>query len=322
MVLARYRAELLTLPYVVGVALGKDEEGRPCILILLERELRPGEEIPEYLDHIRVITKVVGKVKPLVTAEIPLTEVRPYGVHQERYRPVVGGISTGHYAVTAGTLSCVITDRWGRKLFLSNNHVYADSNRAEIGDPMLQPGAFNGGIQPDDIIGTLLTFVPIGAHNIVDAAVALPTVDFEERIEGLDGMLDPVEAEVDMAIVGSGRTSGVTHGTITGIGVDIKVEYPGIGVVWFEDQLMIEPGEFAAPGDSGKLCLTEDLHPVGLIFAGSDAAAYANRFQNVLSEIERYLEEVPPPPRPIWPAILFGAAVLIPSVVVGIKVSR
>ena len=46
---------------------------------------------------------------------------------------------------------------------LSNNHVYALENEAEIGSDIVQPGRYDVGcaINPLDVIGTLHDYVPI-----------------------------------------------------------------------------------------------------------------------------------------------------------------
>jgi hypothetical protein len=53
---------------------------------------------------------------------------------------VPAGISIGHFRVTAGTLGCLVQDRDGNRFILSNNHVLADENKAEVGDVILQAG--------------------------------------------------------------------------------------------------------------------------------------------------------------------------------------
>ncbi len=79
----------------------------------------------------------------------------------------------GHFRITAGTFGCLV--RRGNQLFvLSNNHVLANSNNAQLGDPILQPGPFDGGRIPEHVIGQLSQFVPVnfgGQPNLVDAAI-------------------------------------------------------------------------------------------------------------------------------------------------------
>ncbi|MBW2739249.1 MAG: hypothetical protein JRE64_10480 [Deltaproteobacteria bacterium] len=60
----------------------------------------------------------------------------------------------------------------GRSVILSNNHVLANSNAAEIGDPVLQPGPHDGGRYPEDHIADLEQFVPI---NIIGVPSDCPT---------------------------------------------------------------------------------------------------------------------------------------------------
>jgi len=77
-----------------------------------------------------------------------------------KFRPAPGGVSVGHFQITAGTLGI-----WVRKnnkyYILSNNHVLANSNDGSIGDAILQPGPYDGGTNPADQIGTLSEFVQI-----------------------------------------------------------------------------------------------------------------------------------------------------------------
>jgi hypothetical protein len=63
-------------------------------------------------------------------------------------------------SITAGTLGCLV-QRGGETFILSNNHVLAASNQAEIGDPILQPGTADDGTMPGDQIGTLEDFVEV-----------------------------------------------------------------------------------------------------------------------------------------------------------------
>ena len=89
-------------------------------------------------------------------------------------------VSTGHPDITAGTIGARVKDIAGNVYALSNNHVYADENQADIGDTVLQPGAFDGGNNPADSIGTLSDFESIvfstSASNRIDAAIALSSL--------------------------------------------------------------------------------------------------------------------------------------------------
>ena len=97
---------------------------------------------------------------------------------QKRRRPLVIGCSIGHFAITAGTLGCFVTDRKTKAaLILSNNHVLANENNAKKGDAIIQPGDFDGGKRPKDVVAKLRNFVALkpAATNMVDCAVAAPS---------------------------------------------------------------------------------------------------------------------------------------------------
>ena len=87
-----------------------------------------------------------------------------------------GAYSVGHVDITAGTYGTAVyrilpggsvnPPRHGLGIprswyILSNNHVLANSNDANIGDLILQPGPFDGGTDPEDAIARLRAFVPI-----------------------------------------------------------------------------------------------------------------------------------------------------------------
>jgi hypothetical protein len=105
----------------------------------------------------------------------------------KRWRPLVGGISIGVYTITAGSLSCLVEDQNGKKYLLSNNHVLSDENRAEIGSPILQPGKFDGGKLPDDVVAKLTKFVPI---KFTEETSCLPSKAIVKAINSLVTVLN------------------------------------------------------------------------------------------------------------------------------------
>ena len=88
-------------------------------------------------------------------------------------RPAPSGISIGHPLITAGTLGCLVTDLTdGSLCILSNNHVLANQNAAALGDDIIQPGSYDGGVTADTI-ATLKRFQMINSTgNTIDAAIA------------------------------------------------------------------------------------------------------------------------------------------------------
>src|SRR5437773_10541984 len=145
---------------------------------------------------------------------------RPFpAIYQRNVRPALGGISIGHYAITAGTLACLVRDA-GETFILSNNHVLANENRGAEGDPILQPGRFDGGKTDRDVIARLDTFVAVdpAGTNLVDSALAKPVDerDVIPDILGIGRLRGTKQAVLDEKVMKSGRTTRKTEGTAMG----------------------------------------------------------------------------------------------------------
>jgi hypothetical protein len=208
-------------------------------------------------------------------------------------RPVPIGVSTGHPSITAGTISCRVTD--GSAVYaLSNNHVYAASNQAHIGDAVIQPGTYDDGTSPADDIGTLSDFEPIkfdGSANTIDAAIAGTDVLRLGNSTPSNGYGTPKTAiavpDYYMGVQKYGRTTGLTKGMVWGLNAAISVDYGSGQYAYFTGQIMIASisDSFSLGGDSGSLIVTDDenCNPVGLLFAGSSYFTYANLIGPVLA---------------------------------------
>ena len=207
-------------------------------------------------------------------------------------RPVPIGVSTGHPDITAGTIGCRVKDEQGNVYALSNNHVYAVENNAELGDAVIQPGTYDGGVSPDDDIGTLVGFVPIVFHprrtNTIDAAIARTTTDMLGNATPTGGYGAPsstirTDNLLNLPVQKYGRTTGLRKGVITDISATVRVGYSTRSAI-FVNQIIITPGDFSAGGDSGSLIVTDDKakNPVGLLFAGSSTMTVANPIDAVL----------------------------------------
>lgn len=220
-----------------------------------------------------------------------------------RYRPYPGGVSVGHYQITAGTLSSRVYDTSTKqRLILSNNHVLANSNLGKIGDPVYQPGTYDGGTS-SDTIATLYKFVQIAgpaSENLVDCALALPLNDSELLDEILDIgiVIDVEEAIVGMRVGKSGRTSGYTEATVQDVTATIKVygyPFPEEYAI-FRDQIITDI--LGQPGDSGSLVVNAPTRKaVGLLFAGSATLTALNKIRNV-NDLLGITFGIPPPPPP------------------------
>ncbi len=260
----RAETEVLTRPNVVGVMVGYkivggQETEELCIVALVTHKLptsklRPSAVIPRDIDGIRTDVVAVGRLRALAV----LSDRRA------RLRPCPMGTSGGHPSVTAGTNGELLRDRTNGTICIgTNNHVAAASNDAAFGDPYLQPGPFDGGTAPGDVIGELARYVPIkmtggpstcgtarlvsdvfnlaaalcgratrlrsvlaeAGPNLVDAALVL--ISREDDV--LPTILDigipsgTREAELRLPVQKSGRTTGHTLNGTVG-GVDATVK--------------------------------------------------------------------------------------------------
>jgi hypothetical protein len=216
---------------------------------------------------------------------------------QERIRPLRPGHSIGHFRITAGTLGALVEGRSdGVTRMLSNNHVLADCNKGLLGDPILQPGRSDGGCDLGDAAGTLHSFVPLAhTENRADAALADIFEDAMPDDMSLPGIGSVTswwteDAPEVTAVQKVGRTTGLTHGRITAIGVggsQVPVRYDD-QTLWFSDpiEVMGIQGSFSEPGDSGSLVVDADRSAVGLLFAGDGTATYCNRIADVLDALD------------------------------------
>jgi hypothetical protein len=288
---------------VRSVVLGVAVHGRNDFRLAVRyqrRELEGGRELAAIRRRARgeADVRYIGRVLKL--AEPPWT--------QRRHRPLRIGTSVGHFRITAGTLGAFVTPRaGGDPLILSNNHVLANENRGRIGDAVLQPGAFDGGQNPDDVAATLAGMVKLKrtGTNLVDCAVAAPAagVEFDHRaIRGLGRLAGLGSEFLDSGteVAKLGRTTGLTRGRVTAFELDNLVVGFDIGNLRFDNQVEVEGAAadepFSRGGDSGSLIVDADRRAVALLFAGSDQGGsnnlgltFANPIRAVLDGLDGHL---------------------------------
>ena len=319
--------KLLALKGVLGVSVGyKVKDGKKtdilCIRVLVKKKrsklwmklFTPAHMVPMEVGGFPTDVVEVGEVKALILMAEPKKRT-------DKWRPAPGGVSTGHKAITAGTLGGPVKDRnTGKLMTLSNNHVYANSDmttdqKAYKGDSILQPGKYDGGKDPADRIAKLERWIEINPFtaNEVDCAVAVPLSeeDVDPEILEIGRVSGVVEPALGMAVQKSGRTTGLTKGEITDLNATIRVQYPGGYIVTFKGQLLTGP--MLQGGDSGSLLLDSDRKLVGLGFAGSDQVAVFNKISKVLEalKVDPLVEEAPPTPPPPTPKPLVKMTVII-----------
>ena len=156
-ILRENRYQLLTRANVVATGIGyKFSAGQktPALSIICS----VSQKLPS--SKLSAREMIPSSIGGLPTDVVQTGMIRAFQSHTARYRPAPGGVSIGHKDITAGTLGCLVK-KGGDFFILSNNHVLANSNAAQIGDAILQPGPYDGGRFPEDHIANLEAFIPI-----------------------------------------------------------------------------------------------------------------------------------------------------------------
>lgn len=321
-VLNRNKTHLLEIPGVVSVGIGpkhinSKETNQLSLIIGVEKKedlnrLYRTETIPSLLRDIPTDIMEIGKVSfqgfsiPNQKKNCPNSNIN---LRKNKMRPAVPGISIGHHQITAGTFGAVIYGDFPQGMaLLSNNHIFANGSNgidklARVGDPIFQPGPFDGGCK-NDVIAQLFDFVPYQwisvkdyqngkrpTANLMDAAIATP-IDIRQiknNVFGLgeiNGNLDPIPG---MIVMKSGRSTGITRGKVISIHNTLYLE-DNERAFLFEEQFATSP--MSDNGDSGSLIMNQNGKAVGLLFAGSARITYATPINNILKHFNASMTPV------------------------------
>jgi len=310
--------QYLAKPGIIGSGVG-EKNGKPAIIIMVEKKLplaalKSTDVVTKKINSIPTSVLQVGHIKALAKART------------DKWRPAPGGVSIGHYQITAGTLGCTVKEKDSEvPLILSNNHVIANKNKAELGDKILQPGPYDGG-SDEDQIGFLYRFVEIDfgedepdscpfaetyikignwlsklfkskqvvftkkidaqAINYVDAALAVPINQSLLTNDILE--IGQVVGTREPFIGMEVRKSGRTTGLLSNV---VKLLHATLTVDYGEGrkavfQDQIITGYMSAGGDSGSLGVDGTSNKAfGLLFAGSSQTTIFNPIDKVIDAL-------------------------------------
>ncbi len=316
---------LITRNNVVGVGVGYKEtsDGTTddlAVMVNVARkvpvaQLAESDKVPKKLGDVKTDVVETGRfLAGQISADLNQGT-------KDRWRPTIpAGVSIGHAEVTAGTFGCLV-QRGDEVFILSNNHVLANVNNAQVGDAIIQPGRYDGG-REEDKVAELAEFIPLDfgggssscsiasslekalnffaesmgsqhrmlayqsslGENKVDAALAKPLNPawVMANIVKIGLPKGIAEATLATAVQKTGRTTDHTTGRITQIDVTTSVNYNG-RMASFTGQLMAT--SMSAGGDSGSAVLDENKNVVGLLYAGSPRATLINPIQAVFKAL-------------------------------------
>jgi hypothetical protein len=312
-------------PQIQAVGIGRHESAfcfravKNAAKILPASVAKGAKKPPKSIKKVPVtIESVTADITPHLLVPHPLAA--SFVPEQQSHRPLVCGLQIqnvdddnrqrkagklGPNLIIIGTLGCLVKLATGPTAILSNNHVLAGENRGQkLKDRILQPGSL--GFSSSEHVATLTDFVALKpspnnarpalgnvVFNTVDAAVA----QTEASIQSHQGYLPARQLLAPHGFTGPrvndkvfkvGRTTGLTRGTITAVGVVTGPIPYDPGPCWFQGQLEIE-GEngtlFSDHGDSGSAIVSTTGEVIGLLYAGNGTQTYACSIQSVLTAL-------------------------------------
>ena len=149
---------------------------------------------------------------------------------------------------------------------------------------------------------------------LVDCAIAMPINDADISNEILEIGVPAVigNAVEGMVVRKSGRTTGLTTGTIVDVNMTVN-----IGTFTWKDQIrVIGSDPICLGGDSGSVVVDGNNNLVGLLFAGPVNAPHnyyiANKMVNVSNLLNIGEAGVQAVASPVLPLLLMGIPFLIP----------
>lgn len=212
------------------------------------------------------------------------------------YTTLDGGISIGPSRVVggsifAGTLGAIVIDNvTSQRAALTNFHVACVDSTWAVGDRQVQPSRIDTGTVPTDEFGAILR-ATLSAE--VDGCVV--SIDAGRTSSGevvdIGNVRGTTPATLGAVVRKRGRTTGLTHGSVDGLGATVNVDYgDGIGVRTLSNQISIATDTtqnplFSDHGDSGSVVIDASGFVIGLLFAGSGTNTLANPIASVLSEL-------------------------------------
>jgi hypothetical protein len=303
-------ADWMRDPTVLGTAVGFDTAGKTALVVYIDQDAKNAGEVIRNLprDHkgVAVQVELTDKFRSMA---------KPGGggsSHTAKQTPPIQLGTSGGWSkdlangyCCGGTLGSLVSIG-GQQHILSNYHVFesdtvpgGNNTVATTGDPIIQPGLIdvNCTVANAQTVATLVKKSSLPNSN-VDCSVG-KVVSGQVRSDGAIleiGTISSstVSAALNQPVKKSGRTTGLTRSSISGLNATISVAYDNEcagGTAFtktFTGQIVIanKGSRFLNSGDSGSL-MVEDVatnpRAVGLLFAGSSSTAIANPIGQVLS---------------------------------------
>lgn len=305
--------DVMSMTDVLGTAVGIDDSGEPMVLVFMNLEgQNPAENAQNVPRHMRGKSHRIeftepfrsfAKASPVATSSVSHTVSQTLPIQLGTSGGWGYDLANGYCC--GGTLGSLIKIN-GIQYILSNYHVFesdidlgGNDIIAQSGNPIIHPGLIDVDCNFNSarIVATLVkkSSLPYSNVDASIAAIASGMVRTDGAILEIGTISwTTVAARLKQAVKKSGRTTGLTRSSVSGLNATISVTYEDecagstAFTKTFKNQIIVKnPGStFLAGGDSGSL-MVEDIttkpRAVGLLFAGSSTLAVANPIKEVLT---------------------------------------
>ena len=303
-------SDLLRQPEILGTAVGIDMAGTPVLTVYVDRDSANAGEVirnlPREFRGVGVQVHLTDKFRAMrgppgrgVSHTAKQTPPIQLGTSGGWTYDLANGYCCG------GTLGSLV-QIGSTQYILSNYHVFeadivpgGNGRIAQSGDPIIQPGLIDVNCNNSNAqaVGTLAKRSSLPNSN-VDCSIA-QVISGQVRTDGAILEIGTISsstiaAAINQAVKKSGRTTGLTRSSVSGLNATVSVTYDNEcagGTAFtktFTGQIVIKNkgSKFLNSGDSGSLMVedvTTNPRAVGLLFAGSSTSAIANPIGQVLS---------------------------------------
>src|SRR5438067_4670913 len=307
--------DLMRQPEILGTAVGVDAAGTPVLTVYVDRDAANAGEVirslPRDVRGAGVQVHLTDKFRAM--AKPPWAGGGGHSVSHTANQtpPIQLGTSGGWSKDLANGYCCggSLGSRvkiGGTQYMLSNYHVFesdivsgGNNTVATTGDPIIQPGLIDVNCNKNgaQTVATLVKKSSLPNSNVdcsIGKVVAGKVASNGSILEIGTISKSTLGASINQAVKKSGRTTGLSRSSVSGLNATISVTYDNEcagGTAFtktFTGQIVIanRGSSFLNSGDSGSL-MVEDVatnpHAVGLLFAGSSTDAIANPIGQVLS---------------------------------------
>lgn len=229
------------------------------------------------------------------------------GCNQSRCRPIHPGLSVCDCELTACTLTGIFRDSQNNIYAVTNAHCTKFTAVCQDGGNIInrqiaQPGPYDGGQCPNDVIGVSVKGSDLTQNGATDTLLISLNqgITYDNTLHGLNIAFNGNYRTPDAGetTYKSSRTTGTSIGNVVTTHLDIDVQYCPNYIRHVTNTIQITNN--TQPGDSGSPIVSQQGDFLGQVFAGDGTYGYAIDPNSIYQEfgIVPLGSAQPPPPSP------------------------